>query len=156
MLQSTVLILLTTSNTGAGTPHRYGLDDRRLSSDADSPPPLAYWDHKDPRCSAYEDLLDQPVSAGHPADEASQYTARLGGGEHVTARSTPPTLSGYELSGGGGGRSQENALPSSNAAETSGLPTYARVVMTSPRGEQEEDTLTKIRNLGTYGFQNLG
>ena len=40
--------------------------------------------------------------------------------------------------------------------QDAGLPTYARVVMTSPRGQEEEDTLTKIRNLGTFGFQNLG
>jgi len=37
------------------------------------------------------------------------------------------------------------------------VPTYARVVQTtSHMKDQEEDTLTKIRNLGTFGFQNLG
>jgi len=47
------------------------------------------------------------------------------------------------------------SLPRDSESPELLVPTYARIVRTQPR-TQEEDTLTKIRNLGTYGFQNLG
>ena len=47
---------------------------------------------------------------------------------------------------------RESESPEGAAA----VQTYARVVRTTARAAEEEDTLTKIRNLGTYGFQNLG
>ena len=47
-------------------------------------------------------------------------------------------------------------LRESESPEAAAVQTYARVVRTTARAAEEEDTLTKIRNLGTFGFQNLG
>lgn len=72
-----------------------------------------------------------------------------------------PTRPPFLLSSSGSGRDGAAAVGALSGrprgldhAPADPLPTYARVLMTSPR-EQEEDTLTKIRNLGTFGFQNL-
>jgi len=64
---------------------------------------------------------------------------------------------GVENGGSLGQHSHAGPLLVNGQQQLQQVPTYARVVQTtSHMKDQEEDTLTKIRNLGTFGFQNLG